>query len=1346
MTLQTKDLLFFNKEGYPMNLNYDDNSGMWNGKIYFDKNSTDTFKTQGIYMFEKVEGSNHTFQSYLDKYQIFNTNGFKTFPKYNGIELIITNIETVNADPNYNTKWIYAVDIEKYFYQGMWIYFTNLNGYHLNDFDTINGNYQFRKILAVEKGRVLVWTETTNNIALAPFIATNAKIIPANVIEVQQDLVEPLWNETSLNTKLYNGKKISYIADSDNAGIYTIDNVCNSYLRNYNLLNPTAFVPVLGDKLRLDLELRTSNIPIANGYVSFASTGATFLTIDYIPSFLKVGDNIQAVAKINPLFLGNDATLTVISIDKTTNTIEVNLPLTAQYEDCYIYLATNVFRMEQDVVLDNNNLLSVPLTYWTMVNKYAEELADLPGGYRMEYIAATDELLLISDYTNNYAVLTFTVIDINGIPTSYPTTLGQYNVYLLNVIEDLIEEDYILPDSTIYYRDIVFTAIDTFGLNLRINGINYFVDFDTNINNTIADFISQHASTLAPLGITISQGTELTAGDKLSITSDFPNVPAFVELVLGDQTDYYVKYKDIEFNNIKTQLLITINEKNYIVPFSIDDTTTVTNWVNTYENILFTYGIVVSNTLNTIHFNLLDPEKTLEITYNIGYIPKSGDLSVYETELATNNNGSIITGNEIKCVTGLYDFLQYYSTGQKIAISGAAKTPQNKSYNIIGLNDDSISLSYQGAFWQEGLPVLDINIVSDYFIRFPKYGYTENNIIGNIKWSWKDTQVKDFFFYDFTGNQLKPHTANFPDYNGITPLCGPNGEIELKLIDKPNTDLNEISNPVKQQTVFDVIEYTLPFVDDNTSNGVEPEPLQVFIGYNADYEGWNRARIYLELIENIEYNLTTDTAFPTQDLWKFDGNTIELISPSTPTNFIQMGFTVGQVIEINSSDINIDGLQLAKLENTGKRYVIKEIYMQKIVVDEVVVSETSIKVVPKPTVPFYDPFGNALTVNRGLNVSIKVVPKVVAYFDIYGESEDEDERHKINLNNRNLNILKLQDFYIFKEVDINEEGIDWIFLNRKRKELIEIYPEIFNNLASYKSVIQAINFFGYNDLTFTEYFQNINPENKQFGQLMNMELLNIFDKSISGWQYSNLAYENLRNEGFRKTNLFSLNYKITDAQGNFINAYSLEEVKIKLLGLKKWLTENIIPIGTKIVDINGKYVMPSDFVLKHETYMTKNYRVEEYSYPIDFKVKGYLQPVSVGSTNYDINVEFFSQGPIEWYEYNIRTFYLTIWDPDATYLANTYVYYKGLVWLNTVNTIPGDEPGVTTNWHVSTLESVPYVQVLKDYKWTVDDTSFTINETIDPHFIVEVYWHSGYSTTHKQTKAYSVIPGFFDTI
>jgi len=1356
--MDIKDLLFFNKEGNHMNFNYDETLDLWSGKMFFDKNSTETFKTQGVYAFEKVQGTNLTFQARLEKFQVFNTNNFLAFPKFDATELPVLGIKTTTNSAAYNTKWVYADGIEKTFYPGMWVYFKGLDGYHNTDFDEYSTTYiQGRKVLAVEPGRALVFTNTPNNTPLSAFAALpSMKIIPMNIMEVQQALsgipAEPTWNETNLDTKVYAGKKLSFVANSDNSGIYTHKEPVLKRVRHAVKLAPNAFIPVAGDKLVIDMTLRVSNIPVHNGLTSFGISNPNEIQVTHIPSFLKMGDSIQAFQKITPLSISNAVTLVVTGINKNTNIITVATTLNAQNVDCTIDLATNVLRMEQDIVLDNNNVYSLPLTYWVLVNKWADILNSLPGGSTIQYLTDSDELLITSNFSDAYSTVAVNKVGITNVSTPIAYSTPTYNIYPLWLEEPLLVEEIINKDSTIYNRDMVFTVIDDFGLNVTINGVDYNVDRDyvvgfpiLTVSNTVGDFISQFAVGLAQIGIIVTQNTTVNAGDTLNIKCEYPNIPVFTQLKMGDFSQYLVKYRAIQFNNIKSQLIITINEQNYYIPFNTNDTTTVTNWVTAHKGTLSTLGILVSSNLSTVFFDTLDPEKTALITYNIGYIPKSGDLSVYDTLYATAANGSVLAGNEIKTNPGTYNFFDSYSTGQKISIHGALKLTQNKSYNIIALESDTISLSYQGAFWDQGLPTFSLNIISDYFIRFPKYGLSEYANNAKLIWSWKDTQTPDFFFYDFTGTQLKPIYENFPPYSGITPLCGTEGEIELKLLDKPNDKLQLVTEPRAQQTVFSKIEYIIPYIDNNETAGLEPAPLQLFMGYRADFESWNKARIYLELIVDVKFDLTTSVNL-IDDLWVFKDNYIEVQSVTNAFDFNVIGFKKGQVVQVLSNDVNVDGRQLGVLNNTGKKHKIASVAPHKITFVLDILEETSIKEVPKTSPPYYDITGNPVMEKRTLNVSLVVLPKVVTYVDVYGESEEEDERHAISLNNKNLNILKLQDFYIFKEVDIKEQGIDWIILNRKRKELLEIYPELFNNIASYKSVIQAINFFGYNDLSFTEYFQNINPESTKFGQLFNMELLNIFDKSVQGWEYSNLAFENLRNEGFRKTNLFSLNYKITDTDGNFISAYSLDEVRIKLLGLKKWLIENIIPIGTKIIDITGKYQMPQEFVLKHDTYSVKSFKVQEYATPVDFGVTGYLSPIPVGSNTYNLGVQFFSAGDIEWFGYRIRTFYLEEWNDSINYVVNDNVYHNGVTWKCTSAVLPGDEPGITSSWTKINIDSLAANQIIADYRYDDTGTSFTVDRMIDPHFIIEVSWHSGYSAVLLNRKVFSVIPGFFKNI
>ena len=96
--MEVKDLLFFNKEGYAINANYNDELDIWSSKILFDKNSTDTFKTQGLYLFEKINKTKNTFNGELQKFQLFNTNDFNFYPKTTDENFLITKIETEDID------------------------------------------------------------------------------------------------------------------------------------------------------------------------------------------------------------------------------------------------------------------------------------------------------------------------------------------------------------------------------------------------------------------------------------------------------------------------------------------------------------------------------------------------------------------------------------------------------------------------------------------------------------------------------------------------------------------------------------------------------------------------------------------------------------------------------------------------------------------------------------------------------------------------------------------------------------------------------------------------------------------------------------------------------------------------------------------------------------------------------------------------------------------------------------------------------------------------------------------------------------------------------------------------
>ncbi len=1344
MSINTKDLLFFNKEGYPINTKWNDELKYWNASLFFDKNSTDTFKTLGIYTFEKIPPSRNVFQAYLDQYQQFNYNGLSVWPTVVGSEpVLITNIALVNS--TFSTKWIYGDNIGLNLRDGDWCHFTGLDGFYGTDFNEIvSSRYQVFQVLKSEPGRVLV--KTPNNGAMSAFTpGPNKKIVPINVIELDSTSG---GQGVEFNSKVYAGKKISFIptVDSDNTGIWTVANQTGSKLKRNELFQPTLFtptaIPALPDSVKLSINFFTDRLQVSNGSTVFNSGGT--ITLPYLPSFIKVGDTLQAQQKVTALSGSNSSTFTVTSVNTSTNVVGVTPSPTSQTVDCYVYMGTNVLDIVQEVVLDNNNQYSLPVTYWSIVQKWGEILKNY--AIDLTYLQDSDSLQCRSSYADVYFDATlYRYNNAGSLLGTFNGIVTTISVYPHWVTEQLADREEIAADAEQYSRRMVFDYIGSSGLNITVNGKQYDVDFDGNSSNTIGDWVTQYGAEMTALGIIVIQSTTTTTGDSLELIADYPNRPMQVSLRMGDFAQYYVERYQYAFNNIKSQLLINVNGRDYIVPFDTDDATTVTNWLTAYTDVLKSYGVIVFAGIQpaTVQFNTLDPEFNIAITYNIGYLPKSGDSSVLVTIMSRTPSGSLIAGNEIKTTPGLYNFLNYFSSGQKITISGSNKRLQNISYNVIDLNDNTIWLSYQGPFWQQGAPLFSLEIASDFWLRFPMQGSEDFDNRSKIRWTWKDTQSDEIFLYDMTGSQLQPVAPGFPDYSGVKPLCGEFGEIEIKLNNKPNDRLDWVTDPTKQQTVFDKLEFSLPFLDDTINPNVEPSPMQTFIGYNQKAETWTKSRLYVELVEDLTATHATSSNL-TDDLVTITESTMEVTSPSAPFDWSQQGFRPEMIVRLTSRDVSPDGRSLATMLNNGGVFRIKTVAPHKITFYDTLVPETSAKEIGKTTQPYYDPSGNAYTEFRNLEVTLTAMPTMLAYFDIYGESEGEDERHRINLDNRNLNVLKLQDFYIFRSVDINEQGVDWIFMNRKRKELLEIYPEIFNNISSYKAIIQAINFFGYNDLTFTEYFQNINPDSKKFGQLFNMELLNLFNKDVKGWSYSNLASDNLKNVGYKKTNLFSLNYRITDKDGNFVDGFSQDEVRIKLNGLKKWLKENLIPIGAKIVDINGKYSMPYDWHIKHDTYKTQNFRAEEYSVPVNFTVQGYAQPMSPGSNQYNITVKPECLGDVDFYSWRVRTFSLPTWLPESTYIAGTDIYHANKLWNATTTIGVNEEPGVSTNWVETNIDKLQYVQILSGYRYDLTNWSFTVNDMVDPHFMVELDWHSGRACTWQIRKAYSTISGFFE--
>ncbi len=244
-------------------------------------------------------------------------------------------------------------------------------------------------------------------------------------------------------------------------------------------------------------------------------------------------------------------------------------------------------------------------------------------------------------------------------------------------------------------------------------------------------------------------------------------------------------------------------------------------------------------------------------------------------------------------------------------------------------------------------------------------------------------------------------------------------------------------------------------------------------------------------------------------------------------------------------------------------------------------------------------------------------PEKVLEIDFYGQIIGEDERFKVMLQNFGRAFYK-SDSIILRDHDPSEPLPNYLEINEKRKELLVAGDEIFPYMGSYKGLINAIKFFGYQDLRIKEYWLNLNynavrsespiQQNKQFldsiraqqtqGYSMSYQVGDILDNENSGkyrliQTYGPDADGNyvldvssedtlVPSRTYKKTSLFGLYYDLNKVSDEFdeygypivVDAFKFtqEEVLLKIFALKERLKRDYLPLNAKIVDITGEGV------------------------------------------------------------------------------------------------------------------------------------------------------------------------------
>ena len=212
----------------------------------------------------------------------------------------------------------------------------------------------------------------------------------------------------------------------------------------------------------------------------------------------------------------------------------------------------------------------------------------------------------------------------------------------------------------------------------------------------------------------------------------------------------------------------------------------------------------------------------------------------------------------------------------------------------------------------------------------------------------------------------------------------------------------------------------------------------------------------------------------------------------------------------------------------------------------------------------------------------------IARITFFAETIEEDERLKIW--NENLGYsLKPEDTIIFKHSDMHECLPDFMLLNEKRKELMLEGHNIYPFIGGYKSIINAIKFFGYDNLNIVEYWRNINEYDSEYGKIYRTYVYTLKDRQCLSTKRKPIS---LDTKNFQKLNTISLSYNINHPESvederyddyglpNVIEDFdkdkrddfvlTIEEALVKLFALKKKLNDEFMPGSSKVTDVIGE--------------------------------------------------------------------------------------------------------------------------------------------------------------------------------
>jgi hypothetical protein len=1375
--LEKKSLIFFNKEGLPLNTSWSDTLKAWTAKIMFDHNGPDTFKTIGLYAFEKVPA--RTINDTLEFYplQSYASGAIRTHRSKQFINAQTT--YEANTSSLFFTKWLESNESLTDVKVGdILVPRSNVNGSEF--FTSINGQTNFFVVLRKEDNRVLVKTSVNNyNYANKEYPIF---FDPINYICWPSDTLD-----NNILSQLQINDKLNLIGSGASDGVYTI--AVPPAIKQVNEVSITSSDLVgklaVGKTLDLNIVFSDDRISAYNGNIIMgeASKPNRITFANSIAPVLKVGDIVILRSNTPELLLApNFNDLVVTAIDKNNKWIEVDIDLTSQSLSASLFLRKNEITLKTSVQTSRSFGSSIEIP---------DEEATLRAFF-IEHEKTLNQYRISINFNEN----TDTILVKNILPENYITY--NFNTNNLLVKSGTIREHWIIPvkeniNSLVsdkkyskYKRTIVFKEIDEYGLNMEINNKFFNIKGDDTVNKTLLDWLDLYQPELEKMAIDAS-----VVNNKLIISAKYPDAPVRIKMNMGSTSVYYTEHSSCAYKDMGKSMTINVSGITLTAEVQADIASTIDHWIQTNYNRLKEYNLAAERLNNTLVIGTEDPEKTIKVEY-IDYRTQRALVSGV-VNLRSANECAIISSNRINSYSSTNFINEGLATGQVIGITSDGPYYINKQYNIIDVKSDRLTLSYQGpAILHNGV----FKIESSEFLREPRSGFEGDDPI-QLAFSW-GSSTADMFMYDFSETQLPNSIKTKLVESGLSPILE-HGQVRLNTETKLNPDGSISVDQV--QTVFNEITYELDKINSITDITAEPEPLQVFIGYKGDDEGVDNAQVLIHLRENRKKEIVTSA---NQNVLTFHSDNrvtfldAHLTVSGANTNFISMGFKAGQKIRFTGEDNNLDGRNLLGFKNAGKEFEILEIFSNEIILKPLgksLVDETSTGQVNAFIPPYYVD-GEMRKIDRHLTIEIEQLPELVAVFDIYGQTEIEDERFKIDLDSYGRNI-SLNDLFILKTYEGVEAGVDWPILNRKRKEMLMLHRDIYDYVSTYRSILTAIDFWGYTDLDLIEYYINLDSESDGFGKLHSEELVRTFNGTRTGWARTSTKKIG---DTLKKANMFSLSYKLTDGQGNYIEGYNFDELYNKLFGLQQWLEDNILPMNVRLLGIHGKIQTGATSILAHRSFMQQHVKSSGKHTPVVSIVNGYLSPITdYQYPNYNEN-SVYLENDIVWHEgkewlatrpenytdliwplgvvpgsvqgegywanlgvnhskpYNITidfkvkeghdvpeyfhvkitTYGITKWDSGETYNADDKVYHNGKIY--TFASGDNAEPGTNfTSWVLTdeSQNSAP-VQFIEKTLYSLERITFSVNRAIDPLFVISVYTDNGSSMGWLDKKIYSV--------